>query len=123
MALKVKLSPEKIPSRDQPLSVHKLSISRKGKQVLKDTSFELASGEILGIVGKNGSGKTTLVSSIAGTLDLSSSGMQYSHALHDGSDFMEMSPEKRYKNGLHCVFEGRRLFGELGYQRSNLKRD
>ena len=44
--------------------------SRKGnmKQVLKDVSFELHSGEILGLVGESGSGKTTLCRTILGMI-------------------------------------------------------
>lgn len=38
------------------------------KQVLKDVSFELYQGEILGLVGESGSGKTTLCRAILGML-------------------------------------------------------
>ena len=38
------------------------------KQVLKDVSFELYQGEILGLVGESGSGKTTLCRAVLGML-------------------------------------------------------
>ncbi len=113
MALKVKINPEHIPSRDQPLSIYKLSVKLGGAPILKDVSFEIGQGEILGIVGPNGAGKTTLVSTIAGILDVPNSGINFHHALADNVEFMEMSPEKRYEHGIHCVFEGRKLFGDL----------
>lgn len=113
MALTAKINPEKIPNRDQPLSIYRLSVKLGGAQILKELSFELRGGEILGIVGINGAGKTTLVNTIAGIIDVSSSGIEYSHATHESSDFMELSPEKRYRQGIHCVFEGRKLFSEL----------
>ena len=40
----------------------------KRRQVLKDVSFELRQGEILGLVGESGSGKTTLCRAILGML-------------------------------------------------------
>ena len=36
------------------------------KQILKDISFDIEEGEILGFVGPNGSGKTTTIKIILG---------------------------------------------------------
>src|ERR1700747_1418419 len=38
------------------------------QQVLADVSFEVLSGEILGLIGPNGAGKTTLLECIAGLI-------------------------------------------------------
>lgn len=48
------------------LQVQKLSKSFGGVQAVMNVSFELARGQILGIIGPNGSGKTTLVNLISG---------------------------------------------------------
>ena len=120
MALRVKINPEKIPDRDQPLSIHKLSVTRAGVPVLRDISLELSHGEILGIVGECGSGKSTLVSVIAGTIDLPSENIEYHHALLDGNDLLDASAQNRYRRGIHCVFANRKLFGDLSV-RENLE--
>lgn len=46
-------------------------LSRKGnkKQILKDVSFTLERGDILGLVGESGSGKTTLCKAILGIVE------------------------------------------------------
>lgn len=113
MALRVKINPERVPNRDQPLSIHKLSIKRGGISVLREVSFELSNGEILGIYGKNGSGKSTLVNTIAGTIDVSPTAIDYSHVLHDGQEFLDLKPHQIYTRGMHCVFQGARLFQDL----------
>jgi iron complex transport system ATP-binding protein len=46
------------------LTINKLSFNYAGTQVLKDTEFELAVGQMLSIVGPNGSGKSTLLKCI-----------------------------------------------------------
>ncbi|MFL0799547.1 MAG: heme ABC transporter ATP-binding protein [Agarilytica sp.] len=52
----------------QVLSVDHVSIKREGRELLKDISVELNSGEVLAIIGPNGAGKTTLLNTITGEL-------------------------------------------------------
>ncbi|MFN4182823.1 MAG: ATP-binding cassette domain-containing protein, partial [bacterium] len=44
-----------------PLSVHHLTKSFDGKNVLSGISFEISEGEIFGLLGPNGAGKTTTI--------------------------------------------------------------
>ena len=44
----------------------------KGREVLKDVSFEVPAGKIVGVAGPNGSGKTMLMRAIAGLIRLDS---------------------------------------------------
>lgn len=53
-------------NRDLTLSVQHLAVTFGRRTVLKDISFEAASGELITIVGENAAGKTTLLKSIAG---------------------------------------------------------
>lgn len=48
------------------LDVRHLKKSYKKFPVLKDVSFQLEQGRILGLIGKNGAGKTTLMKSLLG---------------------------------------------------------
>ena len=43
------------------LSVKNLSKSFDDKQIVKDVSFEIEKGRLVGLLGKNGSGKTTVI--------------------------------------------------------------
>lgn len=49
---------------DYLVSAQKLNVFYKKKQILKDISFHISDGEILGLVGESGCGKTTLAKAI-----------------------------------------------------------
>jgi ABC-2 type transport system ATP-binding protein len=51
-----------------PLAVHGLTKRFGARAALQSVTFELAPGELVGIVGPNGAGKTTLLSILAGVL-------------------------------------------------------
>lgn len=52
-----------------------VSISYRGPTVVKDASFGVDMGEVVGLVGPNGSGKSTIIKAIAGILKPASGGI------------------------------------------------
>ncbi|GAJ25717.1 lipopolysaccharide ABC transporter [Liquorilactobacillus sucicola DSM 21376 = JCM 15457] len=54
------------------LTVEKLNKSFGKKKVLKDVSFNVQAGKIVGLVGPNGAGKTTIMKAILGLFEFQS---------------------------------------------------
>ena len=50
----------------QSIKVRNISKSINGKKILKNISFDIYEGEIVGLVGKNGAGKSTLLKVMTG---------------------------------------------------------
>ncbi|MGM9529471.1 MAG: ABC transporter ATP-binding protein [Phascolarctobacterium sp.] len=62
---------------DAVIKVEKLTIGYGTRSVLKDVSFALGKGEIVGIIGCNGAGKSTLLKTIRGMLPKQSGNVSY----------------------------------------------
>lgn len=61
----------------------------------RDVSFELRSGEILGIVGESGSGKTTLLRCISGQLEPTGGTVLFNSRRHGLHDIFTLSEQDR----------------------------
>ena len=51
--------------------IERASVTRDGRAVLEDISFDVAGGAFVGVIGPNGAGKTTLLRAILGLVPLS----------------------------------------------------
>jgi len=87
------------------LRIDQLSARYDVRPVLDDISLDVASGEIVAILGANGAGKTSLAKSILG-IDVITGG-----AIHlDGAAIERLPTAERARRGIGYVPEGRRVF-------------
>jgi branched-chain amino acid transport system ATP-binding protein len=93
-------------------SVHGLSVRFGGFQALKDVSWSVAPGRILGIIGPNGAGKSTCFMAAtnmvphAGRLQL------------DGADVTHVRPDRLPRLGLRRTFQQNAFFGGISVLRN-----
>lgn len=77
------------------LRVEKLNVKFGGVQAVKDLSFELYKGELLGLIGPNGAGKTTALKAISGIIKPVSGSV-----ILDGKNISRFSVNRRIREGL-----------------------
>jgi ABC-type branched-subunit amino acid transport system ATPase component len=104
----LELVPDGRPRDGGPLTVESLKIAFGGNQVLRDVSFELRPGEILGLVGPNGAGKSTICNLISGHLRPDSGQITLG-----GRDCHGIRPHERARLGLGRSYQTPRVFGSL----------
>jgi len=90
------------------LAVEGLLVSYGGVPAVRDVSFDVAAGEIVGLIGPNGAGKSTTLHAIVGLVRA-----QRGEVTLGGRSLRGRSPEAVARAGVALVPEGRRLFAEL----------
>jgi branched-chain amino acid transport system ATP-binding protein len=90
------------------LAVEALDV-RYGRTVaVRDVSFHVGAGEVVGLVGPNGAGKTSTLGAVMGVVPVASGRID----LEDRS-LLRTAPETIVRRGVAMVPEGRRIFGTL----------
>lgn len=87
------------------LSVDNLSVAFGGLKVLNEVSFEVGTGEIVGLVGPNGAGKSTVINTISGLTP--SVGGQVTY---NGRSLQGTPPSRRARMGIARTFQNLELF-------------
>jgi branched-chain amino acid transport system ATP-binding protein len=90
------------------LEVEDLSKAFGGVQAIRQVSFTLNQGEILGLIGPNGSGKTTLFNLVTGLLRPDTGRIRFS-----GKDITSMAPYKICQSGIARTFQLVKPFSQL----------
>jgi branched-chain amino acid transport system ATP-binding protein len=95
-------------STEPLLKVRQITKVFGGVTALKDVSFDVHEGEILGIIGPNGSGKTTVVNCISGFIKKTSG-----RVFFRGNDITDKPPHKIADMGVTRTFQIMRPYYSL----------
>lgn len=93
---------------DALLKVQGLSAGYGAIPVLRDVGFQVAEGEIVGVLGHNGMGKTTLMKALVGHIPSTAGSLML-----DGADITHAPTHKRARLGMGYVSQGRDIFPSL----------
>ncbi|MBU1588425.1 MAG: ATP-binding cassette domain-containing protein [Actinobacteria bacterium] len=113
-------APQRTFSGEPILVVRDLSVTFGKVEALKQVSFELAEGSVLGLIGPNGAGKSTLVDALTGFLPQHTGSVTL-----DGRALDRLSPTRRARLGLRRTFQQDRVPPSLtidGYVRFAARR-
>lgn len=90
------------------LEVKDISRNFGGLQALRDVSFKVHEGEIMGLIGPNGAGKSTLFEIVSGNIPPSTGRVSYF-----GNDITTEQAHSRRRQGLCRTFQKVRLFESM----------
>jgi len=95
-------------SEETVLRVNKLKKEFGGLVAVKEVSFEIKSGELVGLIGPNGCGKSTTFNCISGLLKQTSGEIEAF-----GIDISDMRPDQIQKLGFTRTFQHTRLWRQM----------
>jgi len=95
------------------LEVRDLSKSFRGLKAVRNASFEVPAGEIVGLIGPNGAGKTTIFNLIAGVMAADSGTVTL-----DGHSLAGLRPDQVCRAGVGRTFQIVKPFAGLSVQRN-----
>ncbi|MCY7302520.1 MAG: ABC transporter ATP-binding protein [Thermoleophilia bacterium] len=90
------------------LSVLGLDVAYGGIAAVRDLSFDVGRGEIVGLIGPNGAGKSTTLNAIMGLITPRGGDIRLA-----GTSVVGRKPEDVARSGIALVPEGRRIFADL----------
>ena len=90
------------------LKCERLTIRFGGLSAIDCLDFEIAAGEIRGLIGPNGSGKTTLFNLISGLYTPTSGSIVF-----EGTPIAGRRPDEVTRAGIARTFQNIRLFGDM----------
>ncbi len=104
------MSPDVAPTSGAPplLEVRGLGKRFGGLQAVRDLSFDMARGEVLGLIGPNGAGKTTVFNLVSGFLAPDGGDVRF-----DGRSLVGLKPHAVCRLGLARTFQIVRPFPHL----------
>lgn len=92
----------------QILRASGISLTIQEHEILKNVSFEVEEGDVIGLIGPNGSGKTTLFNVLSGFLKPTAGSIHFSDR-----DITHFSPADRAKIGIGRVFQNFGIFRDM----------
>ena len=90
------------------LSVTGLEVAYGGIAAVRNLSFDVGRGEIVGLIGPNGAGKSTTLNAIMGLVAPRAGDIRLA-----GTSVLGRKPEDVARSGIALVPEGRRIFADL----------
>jgi branched-chain amino acid transport system ATP-binding protein len=93
------------------LEIEGLEVRYGPVAAIRDVSFEVGEGEIVGLIGPNGAGKSTALHAIVGLVPVARGAVRLG-----GRSLVGRPPEEIARAGIALVPEGRRIFGELSVE-------
>lgn len=99
---------EQPPGQPGGLEVREVGVSFSGIVALRNVSFAVRRGEVLGLIGPNGAGKTTLFDIVSGLRK-----PEYGTVVFDGVDISSHTAMRRSRAGMRRTFQRQQVFGRL----------